>query len=266
MEFMPLNVRITIQISFKITDPALKTGSCDGWFSFPQKWAQPLSVLWPPPSLPCMNWPTWNWVFRGSPLNFGGFGLSLAATIITTCTTPTLHHNQHGQHNATSPQGDSRTRTRTGGMGHQLCHPSKNVCLLFKNYSTHSWPTYQPWKQAHSARFRDSDILWLPQPSLQPRPPPPPPPPKWAFMLVSGFRLPESACHHHLPTPIATLSEVRSGSGPGIFCRPWTWTSRSGPLKPDLDPVRLRPGPGGPVQVRSRFGPFTVDLIYLIIS
>ena len=39
-----------------------------------------------------------------------------------------------------------------------------------------------------------------------------------------------------------TLSTVRSGSGPGKFCGPRTRTSRSGPLKLDLDPVRLRPG------------------------
>jgi len=52
-----------------------------------------------------------------------------------------------------------------------------------------------------------------------------------------------------------TLSSVRSGSGPARFCGPWTRTSRSGPLNLDLDPVHLRPGPGGPVQVRFRFGP-----------
>ena len=67
---------------------------------------------------------------------------------------------------------------------------------------------------------------------------------------LSDFQVDDST----LPI-LVTLSAVRSGSGLGIFCGPWTWTLRSGPLKLDLVPVRLRPGPGGPVQVWSRFRP-----------
>jgi len=75
----------------------------------------------------------------------------------------------------------------------------------------------------------------------------------WEFKMRVNRMSHQSSSRHRLL--LTTLSAVRSGSGPGIFCGPWTRTSRSGPLKPDLDPVRLRPGPGGPVQVRSRFGP-----------
>ena len=143
--------------------------------------------------------------------------LWLLCTIITTCTTPTgyspLHYDQYASYTMTNmastmPQVDRKTarNTRTRTVGWAIVPFLKNVSLLFKNYSTHNWPIHQPpnpenehifllfgiptFSGCHNYSYNPTLCLPPLLPLL-----------KWVFMFVSGFWLPESACHHHLPIP-----------------------------------------------------------------
>ena len=133
MEFMPLNVRITIQISFKITDPALnrvmwwliffclKNGhDC---FQFPGH--LPHRHAWTGPQPPKLSVKTFTTQFQG----FWGLSGCHHRRYMYHSHSP-LHHNQHGQHNTTSPQGDSKEHKDQDQGDGPLCHPPKSVCLL----------------------------------------------------------------------------------------------------------------------------------------